>query len=148
MFEQIIQLPVIIQGALGSALFALAFWLLKNAYTLLANKISFINKELRINSINAELVKYTSFKNGEPALMSFALVGLIYIAMSHFIKAVICLCLGYFLQSFLSIFQDISMFFALYFLFQSLSTLKDNQKDKNYDEKISILNAELDKLKS
>lgn len=148
MFEQIMQLPVIIQGALGSALFALVFWLLKNAYILLAKKISFINKELRINSINAELIKYTSFKNGEPALMSLALTGLIYIAMSHFIKAVICLCLGYFLQSSLSIFQDIGVFFALYYLFQSLSTLKDNQNDNNYDEKISILNAELEKLKS
>ncbi|EKZ9226930.1 hypothetical protein [Vibrio vulnificus] len=148
MLKEILELPAIVQGALGSALFAIVLWLLKLGSSFLIVRVSFLDNKMKVHKINAQLVRCKAFQHGEPETMTFALVGLIYLALANILKAVICLIVGYGLSSYISIFSDISLVFALYFVFQALACVSDGAEGDNYQEKIEDLEGQLSELTS
>ncbi|MGF1806627.1 hypothetical protein L4C31_15390 [Aliivibrio sifiae] len=102
---------------------------------------------MKVHKINAQLVRCKALQHGEPATVTFALVGLIYLALANILKAVICLIVGYGLSSYMAIFSDISLVFALYFVLQALACVSD-EADDNYQEKIENLEGQLSELTS
>ena len=139
MLEEILELPAIVQGALGSALFAIVLWLLKLGSSFLIDRVSFLDNKMKIHKINAQLIRCKALQNGEPATVTFALVGLIYLALANILKAVICLIVGYGLSSYIAMFSDISLAFSLYYVLQALACVSDEAEGGNYQEKIEDL---------
>ncbi|TMX38872.1 hypothetical protein DA096_09200 [Vibrio rotiferianus] len=148
MLKEILELPAIVQGALGSALFAIVLWLLKLGSSFLIDRVSFLDNKMKVHKINTQLVRCKALQHGEPETVTFALVGLIYLALANILKAVICLIVGYGLSSYILIFSDISLVFALYFVFQALACVSDEAEGDNYQEKIEDLEGQLSELTS
>ncbi|OEE36154.1 MULTISPECIES: hypothetical protein [Vibrio] len=146
MLDQVLQLPPIVQGALGSALFAVVLWILKSAGTVVLEKVTFFDRKMKIHNINTQLLRCKALKNGDPSLITFALIGLIYLALANVIKAIVCLLVGYILSSRIAIFTDISVMFSLYFLLQALICVSDNKDGPDYDQKITELEDKLEEL--
>ncbi|ASO31006.1 TPA: hypothetical protein ACX3GK_002998 [Vibrio parahaemolyticus] len=146
MWDQILELPAIVQGALGSALFAIVLWCLKRVGTVVFEKMTFLDRKMKIHNINAQLLRCKALQNGEPSMITFALIGLIYLALANVLKAIICLLVGYILSSRMDIFTDISVMFSLYFLLQALVCVSDNKDGPDYDKKIEELESKLKEL--
>ena len=150
MIEQILQLPAISQSVIGSTIFAITLWLLKVIYKFSLNKFAQVNKQFNKDRINSELAYCIGINSGEVEIQSLTLIGLIYIAFSDVLKAVVCLCVGFLLSNAIPIFQDISVFFSLYFLLKALRTIGNSNSNSkiNYEKRITELKDKLKKIES
>lgn len=146
-FDEILKLSPIIQGALGSALFALILWLLRIIFNFLQKKTVTLNQNNQLKRLQSDLIRYTALESGNVSANTLALVGLLYFAFSDFIKAIICLCVGVLLSSLLPLFKEISFLFALYFLYLALDSVKTAKSEKDYSKKIAELTTEINKIK-
>jgi len=146
-FDEILKWSPIIQGALGSALFALILWALKILFSFLHKKTTSFNQKTQLNKLQSDLIRYTALESGNLNSNTLALVGLLYFAFSYFIKAIICLCVGVLLSTFFPMFKEISFLFALYFLYLALDSVKTGKSEKNYSETITELTLKIDKIK-
>lgn len=146
MIEQILQLPVIVQGALGSALFALVLWVFKILGAFLVDKFSFFDKKIKVHKLNAQLVMCTALKSDDTSIITFALVGLISFALSNFFKAVGCVLVGFLLSDYFPLFKEISILFALYFIYVAITCFAESVISTDFDEKIKRIETQLKAL--
>ena len=145
--DEILKLSPIIQGALGSALFALILWALKITFGFLHKKTISFNQNNLLNKYQSDLIRYTALESGDVNSNTLAMVGLLYFAFSDFIKAIISLCVGVLFSSIFPMFKEISFLFALYFLYLALDSVKVAKSEKTYAENIEELKAKIDALK-
>ncbi|MGC9461839.1 hypothetical protein [Vibrio genomosp. F10] len=144
--ESILQLSPIVQGALGSALFAAALWIGQFLFSVTKNKIIYFSKKHRLDSLNTELVRHMGLLSDNDATTSLTIVGLIYLAFGFLIKALICLCIGYVFESYIPLFKEISVIFALYFLFKALDLLKDTKEGADSAKEIELIKEQISML--
>ncbi|HHB1595865.1 TPA: hypothetical protein ACN976_004043 [Vibrio campbellii] len=139
--------PVIIQGALGSAL----FWLfLKAADAMLssANKTySSFSKKAKRNWIRSEIGKVQAVLAKEQHQASPWLTILIYRCLRDIVRALMWLCLGLLGQSLVPGAGIIGFIGCIHYLFRAYHSVAPVQKDENSEERLQDLREELKKLK-
>ncbi|KAB0457881.1 MULTISPECIES: hypothetical protein [Vibrio] len=147
MIQEILALPVIIQGALGSALFALCTWLLRFAFNNITIVFSKFNNELKIEQKNAELVGLYYEQSGRGTDSSVFLVWCIFHGLAHISQAAIWLVLGQMFGEVIYSFVYVGYLGALYYLYRAgkvLPTKNNEYTPDEIDQKINELEKELD----
>ncbi|MHC0044034.1 hypothetical protein ACGDLY_012170 [Vibrio campbellii] len=144
--NEILELPVIVQGALGSALFAFIAWLLKILFNHVNVAFSKFNKQFRDEAKTAELVGLYYEQSGRGSDSTIFLTWCIYYALVHLTQAAIWLVLGSVLGGFISTFTYVGYLGALYYLFRARKMLPKGNNDfssEELDAKILKLEQEL-----
>ena len=147
MIQEIIALPVIVQGALGSALFATSTYFLKIIFSWVTNIFSTFNKEIKTESKTAELVSLYYDKSGRGTDSSVFLVWCIFHSLAHITQAAIWLVLGSLFAEVIHTFVYVGYAGALYYLYRATKMLPRNENNytvKQLDTKIKELEEELE----
>ena len=140
-------LPVIVQGALGSALFALALFLGQKASKKLAQQVSNFSRARRLNYLTDEIAKL-HFAKGKTFALKGAFVSLLILrSLRSISKAFIWLTLGMLFGSFGTGFGVAGFIGALYYFFDGLNTLRPPQKSDDISARLKELSSERRKLR-
>ena len=140
-------LPVIIQGAIGSGLFALVYFLGQKLYALGRDLITKQNKSRRRRYLTEEIAKYNIATADNYAKSNAFTTMLIYRAMRSLFKALLLLSLGLLFGSVGFVFGAIGYLGAIYFLFQGLNTVRAATKTEDKKQRLNELRDELESLK-
>ncbi|RBP78260.1 hypothetical protein EBI01_18445 [Marinomonas rhizomae] len=115
--QTILEWPIIIQGALGSAL----FWaLLTGGQKLLVFASQKLSKDKEVANYFAKAFKATKIRD-EQVLKTHAFRIAAYGALHYLIKAILVCVLSILMGQFVPLFQEIGLVFGCYFLFRALS---------------------------
>ena len=150
--DEILNLHVIIQGAIGSALFALIASLLKVVFKFITHQLSKISNKIDIENKNAEWVHLQYQNSDRNADSAIFLVWCIFHGFHHIIQALIWVVLGQIFKNVIELFALIGYLGALYYLYRAVSTVpfKDEFEDlpdeyQKRAERIEQLSKELGK---
>jgi len=127
--SQILSWPIIVQGALGSALFWLCLLIgNKIVRASIRHSITF-GSERKMRILKMERLRYTgALAPGiEPTTLST--VALLYSAAGYAFKAMASIVLGLLLGDLLPLFRPIGYMFALYYLFWAIASVRDLHSD-------------------
>jgi len=139
--------PVIIQGALGSALFWLILLLGQKLNQFISKKYSFHSKRTRISYLRSKQFKYyTDIASVQEQTRGFSI--LTYRALRHIIKSFMWLAMGLITNSLFYPLGVIGYVGALYFLFQAYEVVSPIEENENSELELKKVTEELDKLKT
>jgi len=140
LIEAIKAWPIIIQGALGSALFWLILMAGQYVIELSTKLYSKHSTRSRKSFLWSKLAKYDAFIEAD----SFKISVVLYRSTRHFYKALMWLVLGLITQSFITIGGIIGFLGCLYYLFkayQLIAPWNDDEKKKDLPElRLNLLN--------
>ena len=135
--DEILKWPVIVQGALGSALFAailaLGTWLIRAVQTYFRG----FSRSRRLDRLHNEGLRLQGLVTENPALSALTLVTLLYGAFRELLKAVFVICLGLIFGSFIPVLHVVGFVMALYYLLLALDAVRgstDDDPKKRLDE--------------
>ena len=140
-------LPVIVQGALGSALFAFALLSGQKAFRFLAARTSKFNKNRRLAYLTDETAKLHIIKGKEFSQKGAFISLLVYRSLRSFAKAFIWLSLGLLCSTVVPVFGVAGYLGALYYFFLGLNTLRAPEKVEDVPAKLAELSAERKQIK-
>ena len=125
MWNQILDLPVIIQSALGGFLFWLVFEILKRIINFSLNKVSKFNKKMKEELLMYEALHHghNAFESGSGSEISMH-VASIFAALNRFIQAIIYICIGIIASNFLGDISIVAYIIAIYYLFFALRAVR------------------------
>jgi len=150
MLERIIaaatDLPVIVQGALGSALFALALFGGQRLSTLLGRRFAKSSRERRKTYLIEQQLKYHVLKSKEYSAKGAFVSLLVYRASRSFFKAIIWLTLGLAFGTIIDVLGLVGYCGCLYYLFASLNTVTGPETVPDVDAKLQEIKTELEAL--
>jgi len=138
----ITDLPVIIQGALGSALFALALLVGQRLFALSAERYARSSILRRRRYLIEQQIKYNVLSATDYAARTAFVSLLIYRASRSLFKALIWLTFG---LSF-GIFGFVGFIGCLYYLFRGLNTVTPPERADDVPKKLEEIKDELSKL--
>lgn len=141
-------LPVIIQGALGSALFAVIVWLGQKLFTFAASRATRFTRLRRIDYLTDEIAKLHFVKGKDFALKGAFLTLLVFRSLRSFVKAFIWLSLGLLGGALNPIFGTVGYLGAMYYFFSALNTLRAPEQADDVAAKLGELSAERKALKA
>jgi len=140
--------PIILQGALGSGLFAIASYVFQKLYSYTSRHITIINKEHRRSRLRNDLgrcIVLTTYKE-EPEKAGFLMVSLVYTAIEDISKALLMLVFGAIVSSFIPIFEYVGYVMAVYYLIQALDSVRSWDNEKEPATEIERIEKELNDL--
>ena len=143
--NEILEWPIIVQGALGSAIFWLILILGQKITLFISNRLSNYSKSHYEKDLKIERFKYLIMACSETERPTY-IISLIYIAMIRMLRGLIWLTLGLVTQSFIPVFGVIGYIGALYNLFLSLKVFKPVESSINANEKIEEIETKLNEL--
>lgn len=143
--RQVLEWPVIVQGALGSGLFCVIFYLGQKLSAFTSTKLSSLSRTRKISALREDSIKYQITlpgNNDRAAQVSI----LIYLAMRRITRGLIWLALGLAFQTIIPVFGLVGYLGALYYLFIGLRTFRpiDTSLDKN--KRIQEIKKEIEAL--
>ena len=146
LYTAITDLPVIIQGALGSALFAGTVYFGQKVFAAAQGRLSELSRSRRRSYLLEQQIKYNVLAaNGVPergALVSL----LLYRASRSLFKALIWLTTGLIFGSVDSLLGVVGYFGCIYYLLLGLSAVTGPETVENKKAKLEEIRAELAKL--
>ncbi len=150
MFEHIVaaatDLPVIVQGALGSALFALALFGGQRLSTLLGRRFAKSSRECRRIFLMEQQLKYNVLKSGEYSAKGAFVSLLVYRASRSLFKSLIWLTLGLAFGTIIEVLGLVGYCGCLYYLFAGLNTVTGPETVPDVDAKLQAIKKELEAL--
>ncbi|TGK01803.1 hypothetical protein EHQ53_15110 [Leptospira langatensis] len=135
--KEIANFPVIVQGALGSAL----FWII---FVIGQKVIKFLNQFGKEKEIANAFSLMAELYDGEERHTSFLVC--LYGGLHYLIKALIAISISLLLSNILEIISSIGYFLSLYFLFRALFFLPYFNRFPTKEEKQEKLNKVLKQL--
>ena len=123
--EQILQWPLIVQGALGSALFWLILTLGGRMVRWLGAQARGLSRKRRLDMLHAEAIRLHAFTNESQQTSIYAFAGLIYMATQYVMKGLAAICLGLIFASIFPVFGIVGFVMALYYLLYGGSIVRD-----------------------
>jgi hypothetical protein len=142
--DQILQWPIIVQGALGSALFWIILKIGDFAFRKSGSKIRGYSKQHQLGVLRTEWVRYKALADGD----ANHLVVLLYSAMHDIVKALLSLCLAFVFQSIFPVFGYVGYAMAIYFLFLAGVSVRDTKGDCDPKAELKRIEEEIEKLES
>ncbi len=143
--NEILEWPVIVQGALGSALFSLVFTTGQRVVSSISNKYAKHSRKQRVSDLRIESLKYSIITNKKNDRSSY-FSGLIYMAVGRMIRGLIWLVMGLMTESIIPVFGVIGFIGALYYLFQALNVFKPIDAKIDVEKRLEKIKAELREL--
>lgn len=138
--------PVIVQGALGSALFWLVLLFGQRAAHATARRYSHISKNARMSwLINEQTKCLASIAKPPEAFATFAII-LLYRSSRHVLKALMWLVLGLLASTLSSWLGCIGFVGCLYYLFKAYEVVAPLDSEAHNEARLVELNAEYKKL--
>jgi hypothetical protein len=107
--------PVIIQGALGSALFALALFLGQRVTAYFVDAVRAQSKESRVRQLREQLIRFSALKAKDHAERAYFASILWLRASRHVVKGLIWLALGLVSNSLLGVLGVVGFMGAIYY---------------------------------
>ena len=138
----ITDLPVILQGALGSALFALMLYIGQRLSTFVSRQYAQSSKQRRRRLLVEQQIKYNVLHANDFAARNAFVSLLIYRACRSLFKALIWLTLGLIF----GFFGFVGYIGCLYYLFQGLNTVTRAEKVDDIGKKLQEIQDELASL--
>lgn len=135
----ITDLPVIAQGAMGSALFAFTLHFGQRLFTLVSSKYAQSSKQRRRRYLIEQQIKYNMLRATDPAVRSALVSLLIYRACRSLFKGLIWLTLGIAV----GVFGFVGYVGCLYYFFQGLNTVTRAESVDDVDKKLQEIEDEL-----
>jgi hypothetical protein len=139
--------PVIIQGALGSALFWCIIQLLQRAFEFLSSKFSRLSTGRRKSRVITLLSKYWIIDSEEWDEKAYHTSIVIYRSLRDFYRAMIWLTLGLILNSLFDVLAVIGFIGCLFYLLSAINSVQAISVDGKHKDKIEKLVKELDEIK-
>ena len=140
--------PVIVQGALGSALFWIFLLVGQKLAMYAAGKYSHISKKARISWLTNEQAKCcASLTQSSEEFATYATI-ILYRTSRHLIKAAMWLVLGLISQSILSELGIVGFVGSLYYLFKAYEVVAPMNDDKYNQERLDQISAERKRLET
>ena len=150
MFDKLVaavtDLPVIVQGALGSALFALLLFMGQRLTTWLIVKYSQSSRARKRVFLIEESLKYNLTNADDYATRGAFVSRLSYRALRSLFRSLIWLTLGLIFGIVDKIFSIVGYLGCLYYLFSGLNTLMPPTRVKDVEAKLEEIEAEKKKL--
>ena len=139
--------PVIIQGALGSALFWLVLVLAQKLFEISANNFSKRSKEQRISWLISRMAKFEAFGDeNDDARSAFATSVLVYRSLRHAYKGFLWLGLGLLVFTFDEIGLAIGGIGLTYHFLKAYDVISPFKDEENTSEERQRVRDELAKL--
>ncbi|MCK9388318.1 MAG: hypothetical protein M0Q22_07990 [Sulfuritalea sp.] len=135
--------PVIVQGALGSALFALVLFTGQKITTYFLDTVHAQSKRERARQLREQLIRYKALKSKDNAERAFYAAVIWLRASRHVVKAFIWLTLGLAFNSLLGVLGVVGFLGATYYLFVALGIVKGISYDGDVTLKIEEIRTEL-----
>jgi hypothetical protein len=138
--------PVIVQGALGSALFAGLAYLGQRLTPLISARFSEVSKKRRKAFLFQQRLKYAYKVTKDNPTRGAIISALLYIAARSLIRAAIWLVLGLIFSSFEGVLGVVGFGGCLYYLFAALSVVNHVPDAEDNAAKLEELRIEAEKL--
>ena len=142
--DQILQWPIIVQGALGSALFWLILVIGERAFRKCTGIWQGFSKDKQKEFLQTEYILHMAFAEKD----SGHFVVLIYMAVHYLIKALIAICLGLIFQSVFPVFGIVGFVMAIYYLFLAVNAVRDTKAGVDHKKEMERIKDEIKKLES
>src|SRR5690606_4819398 len=123
--------PVIFQGALGSALFALVLFAGQKIAAYFLDTLRANSRQSRIRQLKEQLIRLRALKAKDRAERTYYISLLWLRASRHVIKALIWLTLGLAFNTILGVLGVVGFMGAIYYLFFALNIVKAITYDGN-----------------
>ena len=138
--------PVIVQGALGSALFSALILIGQRSTAYLSGHVTSASKQRKFNRLKNELVRLNALSStGNDAGAFFA--ALLWLRASRpLIKALMWLTLGLIFNSFLSVLGVVGFLGCFYYLFPAFEVVKPIVYEGDVVARIQEIQGELESL--
>jgi len=138
--------PVILQGAIGSALFWLVLLIGQKLSVTISAKYSESSKKRRRDFLLEQRLKYYYNSTNDNTARGTVFSALTYRAFRSFLRATIWLILGFLGGTFLSSLSVVGYLGALYYLFAALNTVTAVSLEDDAHQKVEEMTNELKKL--
>lgn len=138
--------PVIIQGALGSALFALVLFVGQKVASYFLDTFRANSRQSRIRQLKEQLIRLKALKAKDHSERGYYASLLWLRASRHVVKALIWLTLGLAFNSTLGVLGVIGFMGAIYYFFFALNIVKAIHYDGDITQKIEEIRAEMAEL--
>lgn len=146
-FSAATDVPIIIQGMIGSALFALVYFLGQKLYAYGKNILTKQNKIRRRRYLVEEIAKFhIATADNDSKRVAFMTL-LIFRSLRSLFMALLWLTLGLSFSSSGLVLDKVGYLGAIYFLFQGLNSVRRPSEAEDKPKKLAELKAELAELK-
>ncbi|MFG0381991.1 hypothetical protein ACF8C6_13700 [Pseudomonas sp. zbq_18] len=147
--DQILEWPVIIQGALGSGVFWLILLLGDKLIKFSSKHTLAFSKKQRIELLGSEILRYKGLLAPGMEAATLSTVGLIYEAVKYISWALSAITLGLLLSEILGVFSTIGYLVAIYYLFLAAHAVRDikSSDPEIMKSHLAALEAKRDSLK-
>ncbi|EPM7909854.1 MULTISPECIES: hypothetical protein [Vibrio] len=139
--------PVILQGALGSALFWLILLLMNKLFVFLSEKYSRYSKNSRLYWLVSEQFKFHGYLCEDIHEKNYWVSALIYRSFRCLIKALMWLSMGLICQSFFSPLGVIGFVGALFYLFRAYDLVAPIGKEAT-KERLEEIEREIEEIEN
>ncbi len=143
LWNQILDLPVIVQGALGSFLFWLVFQILRWAFNYGFSLVSKGNKQTKNELLLYEALHHATqaFDTDSTSAISLQLIA-IFSALNRFIQAILYICLGLISSYFLGEISLVAYIIAMFYLFLALKAVRLDFESSGLSQEDHLQEAE------
>ena len=142
LFTAITDLPVIVQGALGSALFALVLWLGQKAFRTTMARITKFNRARRIDYLADEIATLHCLKGDDLSKRGVFVSLLVYRSLRNTARAFLWLTMGLIASAVVPVFGIVGYLGALYYFFAMLNTLRGTSGKEDVEARLEELYKE------
>lgn len=139
---------IILQGAIGSALFYLFLKVGQKTTSYFLDNYKSFSKKTRIRQLREKIFRYSAINTKDIHERTYYATILWYRASRHFIKGMIWMTLGLAFSFLLPVLGIVGFIGTLYYLFLALEIVKGINYDGDVTEKINEINKELKELES
>jgi hypothetical protein len=151
LINKILEWPLIVQGALGSALFWAILSFGQIATAKLINIVSAYSKKTRKRFLQNQITKYYGYsahRKGDQTLSASVQVSLIYGANRDFFRGMIWVVLGLLLTGVIDVLGSVGFLGGLFYFFKALNRVQSIRATDDVDGKLKELRAQLKELES
>ena len=142
--DQILQWPIIVQGALGSAL----FWLILTIGDPVVRKFGSImrgfSKKRQLDILMTDSLRYRALIESDAK----HLIVLLYAAVHFVVKALLSLCLALMFESVFPAFGFVGYAMAIYYLFMAGIAVRDTKPNIDAKAELKRVDDEIKRLKA
>lgn len=144
--EAVSNWPIIMQGALGSALFATIVFIGQKIYSYVSIKFSELSKIRRLEFLKEECTRCFIHTSDHVSTIIIGIISLFLGSFRKFLKGMAWLTLGLLGTKVSSLLGVIGFLGCLYYIFSALNTLRRYQISDYQNGKMEELEAELEQL--
>lgn len=146
--DAILQWPAILQGLLGSALFALISFVGERVLRRLGPLASKVSLESRKYRVLVDMARHAGFRKGVSTQVTILFAAMLVLeAMRFIVRALLMICLGLMTTDIVPTFGFVGYAMAVYYLLKAVAVTRDTPDEADHDAIYQTLSVELKEIK-